>query len=211
MIKIKPLFLCIILLLATGCSDKKEKETVPAEKAQACTHPNEKNCSEQNGSTVTKINRMLENATILKSIKNETHSIVLDENRFIINDIKQPIVLVNFFSTWCPPCRGQIPYFEDLQKKYKKDLFITGILVNDDANATKLEAFYQKYHMDYFISSDIENENITAKVLETLKLDANFTLPLTVLYKNGNYYTHYEGMVPIEMIDHDIKTAIEEN
>jgi len=152
---------------------------------------------------------MLESATILKSIKDETHDVMLDKNRFIINDVKAPVVLVSFFSTWCPPCRGQIPYFEDLQKKYRKDLFIAGILVNDDVNTTTLEAFCQKHHMDYFISNDIENEYISAKIAEELKLDVNFTLPLTVLYKNGDYYTHYEGVVPVEMIDHDIRMALD--
>jgi len=201
---IKPLLLSLILLFAAGCSDKKEKPV------NACVPSKEVNCSERNESQISKISTMLEGSSILKSIKDETHGVMVDKNRFIINDVKQPIVLVNFFSTWCPPCRGQIPYFEDLRKKYKKELFVAGILVNDDANATKLEQFYTKYHIDYFVSNDIENEYVTAKVIEALKLDDNFTLPLTVLYKNGNYYTHYEGPVPVEMIDHDIRTAIEE-
>jgi len=203
-INIKPLLLSLILLFAAGCSDKKEKPV------NACVPSKEVNCSERNESQISKISTMLEGSSILKSIKDETHGVMVDKNRFIINDVKQPIVLVNFFSTWCPPCRGQIPYFEDLRKKYKKELFVAGILVNDDANATKLEQFYTKYYIDYFVSNDIENEYVTAKVTEALKLDDNFTLPLTVLYKNGNYYTHYEGPVPVEMIDHDIRTAIEE-
>ena len=206
MTNIKPLLLSLILLFAAGCSDKKEKE----KPVNACVPSKEVNCSERNESQISKISTMLEGSSILKSIKDETHGVMVDKNRFIINDVKQPIVLVNFFSTWCPPCRGQIPYFEDLRKKYRKELFVAGILVNDDANATELEQFYTKYHIDYFVSNDIENEYVTAKVIEALKLDDNFTLPLTVLYKNGNYYTHYEGPVPIEMIDHDIRTAIEE-
>ena len=215
MIRIKPLFLSIILLLATGCSDKKEEKSLPVKKIQAYPDPkeqniSEQNCSENNGSNLTKISTMLESATILKSIKDETHGVMLDRDRFIVNDVKQPIVLVNFFSTWCPPCRGQLPYFENLQKKYRKDLFIAGILVNDDVNATQLEQFYKKYHMEYFVSNDIENEYVSAKVAEALKLDANFTLPLTVLYKNGDYYTHYEGVVPVEMIDHDIRMALDD-
>ena len=204
MTNIKPLLLSLILLFAAGCSDKKEKPV------NACVPSKEVNCSERNESQISKISTMLEGSSILKSIKDETHGVMVDKNRFIINDVKQPIVLVNFFSTWCPPCRGQIPYFEDLRKKYKKELFVAGILVNDDANTTKLKQFYTKYHIDYFVSNDIENEYVTAKVIEALKLDDNFTLPLTVLYKNGDYYTHYEGPVPVEMIDHDIRTAIEE-
>jgi len=205
-IKIKPLLLSIILLFAAGCSDKKSSQ----KNVNACIPSKELNCTEKNQSQITKISTMLEGSSILKSIKDETHGVMVEGNRFIINDVKQPIVLVNFFSTWCPPCRGEIPYFEDLQKKYGKDLFIAGILVNDDINASELKTFYDTYHVNYFISNDLENEYVTAKVLEALKLDANFTLPLTVIYRKGEYFTHYEGPVPVEMIDHDIRTAIEE-
>jgi thiol-disulfide isomerase/thioredoxin len=199
------------LLFSVGCSDKKEKKTIPSKETTSCAGPKEINCSEKNESKIRKISTMLEGTSILKSDKDEMHGVMVDGNHFIINDVKKPIVLVNFFSTWCPPCRGQLPYFEDLQKKYRKDLFITGILVNDDINASELEKFCETYHLDYFISSDIENKYVTAKVIEVLKLDENFTLPLTVLYKNGEYFTHYEGVVPIEMVDHDIRAALEKN
>jgi len=203
--------LSVILLFATGCGDQKEKKTVPEKNITACSTPKEVNCSERNESQAGKAVTLPENSTILKSIKNETYSVMMEGNHFIINNIKQPIVLVNFFSTWCPPCRGQIPYFEDLQTKYGKALFITGILVNDDINTSKLETFYSEHHVNYFISNDTENKQVTEKMTKALKLDTNFTLPLTILYKNGDYYTHYEGPVPVEMIDHDIKTALEEN
>jgi len=195
------------LLLAIGCSDKKEEHTPT--KTEIETAYKEVNTSTPKHTDLTKLSSMLESATILKSIQGETHGIILDKKRFIINDVKAPLLLVNFFSTWCPPCQGQLPYFEDLKKKYGKELFIAGILVNDDANASVLQRFYQENHIEkYFISNDIENEYVSAKVAEALHLDANFTLPLTVLYKNGSYYTHYEGSVPIEMIDHDIRTAL---
>ena len=206
MIKIKLLLLSAILLLIVGCSGKKNNETASID---TCASTKEVNCTELNKSKANGTVTIQGPPSILKSIKNTTYSVLVDRDHFIIKKVKQPIVLINFFSTWCPPCSGQIPYFEDLQKKYKSELFITGILVNDDANATALETFYAKYHMNYFVSNDAENKNVTSKVIEGLKLDANFTLPLTVLYKNGNYYTHYEGPVPVEMIDHDIKTALE--
>ena len=197
-----------MLLFSAGCSDKKEqKKAIPA---KACAAPEEKNCTAGHTQNNAELAAMLESATILKSVKDETHGILVYDNHFIIHDAKQPILLLNFFSTWCPPCRGQIPYFEDLQKKYPKALFIAGILVNDDINATALKRFYETYHIHYFVSNDSENAYVAEKVSEALKLDANFTLPLTVLYRNGKYYTHYEGPVPVEMIDHDIRMALEE-
>jgi len=40
-----------------------------------------------------------------------------------------------------------------------------------------------------------------------LELPENFSIPLTVMYLNGEYFTHYEGSVPVEMIEYDIQQA----
>ena len=40
-----------------------------------------------------------------------------------------------------------------------------------------------------------------------LHLPQNFPIPLTVMYVDGKYFTHYEGSVPAEMIEYDIQQA----
>ena len=124
------------------------------------------------------------------------------------HDINQAVVIVNFFSTWCSPCSGEIPYLSDLQKKYKKKLFVAGILINDKQDDNTLKEFISKHHADYFISNSKHNDAFADKVVKELQLPENFSIPLTVIYKEGNYYTHYEGAVPVEMIDHYIQEAI---
>ncbi|TET87970.1 MAG: TlpA family protein disulfide reductase [Sulfurovum sp.] len=124
------------------------------------------------------------------------------------HDIDQSIVVINFFTTWYSPCRGEIPYLSDLQKKYKKKIFVTGILVNDTQDDDALKHFISKYHANYFISNSKQNDAFASKVVKELQLPENFPLPLTVIYKDGDYYTHYEGAVPVEMIDHDIQQVI---
>ncbi len=47
-----------------------------------------------------------------------------------LSDYKGKTVFLNFFSTWCPPCREEMPYIEDLYKEYNKnndDVVILGI------------------------------------------------------------------------------------
>ncbi len=147
-------------------------------------------------------------AFTLKDIQQNRHTFTISNRKITFHDIDQPIVIVNFFNTWCTPCRGEIPYLADLQKKYKKKLFIVGILVNDNQDNHALKEFISKHHADYFISNSKYNDAFAAKTVKELQLPENFPLPLTVIYKDGNYYTHYEGAVPIEMIDHDIQEAI---
>jgi hypothetical protein len=72
-----------------------------------------------------------------------------------------------------------------------------------------LEAFLKKQTINYFISNSQENDTFAVELLKGLNIEENFQLPLTILYKNGKYYAHYEGAVPIEMIEYDIKKAME--
>ena len=115
---------------------------------------------------------------------------------------------MNFFATWCPPCKSEIPYLADLQKKYDGTLFIAGILVNDSLDKKTLKAFIEEYGINYFISRAQDNNTLVKLAVKRLQLDENFPIPLTILFKNGNYYSHYEGAVPVEMLEHDIKEAI---
>ena len=42
-----------------------------------------------------------------------------------------------------------------------------------------------------------------------LGLPKDFPMPLTILFVRGKYFTHYEGMIPEEMIESDIKQLLE--
>ena len=47
--------------------------------------------------------------------------------------IGKKVVLINFWATWCPPCRGEIPDLVKLQKKYKSKFLIIGVSFDEDA------------------------------------------------------------------------------
>jgi thiol-disulfide isomerase/thioredoxin len=50
-------------------------------------------------------------------------------------DLKGKVVIVNFWATWCPPCRAEIPDLVKLQNKYRDQLQIIGISDDDDPPA----------------------------------------------------------------------------
>ena len=60
------------------------------------------------------------------------------------------VVLVNFWATWCPPCREEIPELLELEKEFKGRLRIIGISEDDDPSAKVLK-FAQQKGMDYSI------------------------------------------------------------
>src|SRR5216684_8103409 len=51
----------------------------------------------------------------------------LDGRQISSASLRGKVVLVNFWATWCPPCRAEIPDLVALQQKYREHLVIVGI------------------------------------------------------------------------------------
>jgi thiol-disulfide isomerase/thioredoxin len=62
---------------------------------------------------------------------------------------KGKVVVVDFWATWCPPCRMEIPGYIDLQRKYGKDGFaIVGVSM-DESGPAVVKAFVEKFGVNY--------------------------------------------------------------
>jgi thiol-disulfide isomerase/thioredoxin len=64
-------------------------------------------------------------------------------------DFKGKVVVVDFWATWCPPCREEVPGYVELQNKYGKDgLVIVGVSL-DQAGPEVVKAFATKFGVNY--------------------------------------------------------------
>ena len=96
----------------------------------------------------------------------------LDGQTITTKDLAGKVVIVNFWATWCTPCRAEIPDLVKLQTQYKDHLVIIGVLSEDEPGPNVLR-FASDYKMNYPI------------VAETPELSAAFTgiyaLPTTFM------------------------------
>jgi len=205
----------VLFLSILGC-EKKAKEKNPFKQVQQTdTNTTEtltlealktsKKSSEENLSNPCSND---ENTFCFSDIKDLNYTISVKNRQLFFNDIPETIVVFNFFTPWSLLCKAQVSYLSDLQKKYRDKLFVFGILLNPQEYRDGLGNFIQESHADYYISGGSGNNSFAKKIFQQLHLSDIIPVPLTVIYHNGLYYRHYEAAVPIEMVEHDIKTLI---
>jgi len=66
----------------------------------------------------------------LKLLNGTTMQITKRSNGFDVKDGKKATLYV-FFATWCPPCKAEIPHLNNLSEKFKNELDIVGVLLED--------------------------------------------------------------------------------
>ena len=109
-----------------------------------------------------------------------------------LQDFKNHLILVNFWATWCAPCREEMPSLDILQSIKKIDnLIIIPINVGKE-NLDKAEKFFL----------DLEIKNLKLYYGESVKLANEFSLiglPTTILInKNGEEFARILGSVDFE-------------
>ena len=72
----------------------------------------------------------------------------LDGKELSLDAYKGKVVLLNFWATWCGPCRAEIPSLIRMQEAYKERLQIIGMDVDDDDEG-KLRAFVKNQGINY--------------------------------------------------------------
>lgn len=125
------------------------------------------------------------------------------ENGFIFEGHEDKIVLLNFFTTWCPPCKAEIPHLNSLQEKYKNDIKIISILLEEHKSSEDIISFINSNNIEFTISNSKDNFKLANEVGGVQRI------PLMFIYdKSGKYSNHYTGVVPQEMIEADINKLL---
>lgn len=117
---------------------------------------------------------------------------------------KGKIILLNFWATWCIPCRAEIPELVKWQKKYQsKGLQIIGITY-PPANRKRVLNFIRKNKINYPV--------LTGTKKTKALFDTGETLPFSVVIdKDGTIKARIEGVIFDEEFDEKIKSLLHVN
>jgi peroxiredoxin len=65
-----------------------------------------------------------------------------------LSSLKGKVVLVDFWDTWCPPCREALPHLQELSLAYSEDLVVVGLALGQEGDA-KVKAFTEKHGLTF--------------------------------------------------------------
>lgn len=119
-----------------------------------------------------------------------------------LSDFKGKVVLLDFWATWCGPCKIEIPWFLEFQKKYGKDgLQVIGISVDD--TLAKLKPYVADMKMTYPVLQGLGHD----EVLDTY--GPMVALPMTILIsRDGKICGKHMGLTGREVFEAGIKALL---
>lgn len=123
-----------------------------------------------------------------------------DFKKVNLSDYKGRIVVLNFFATWCPPCRGEIPDFIDVQKEYASQ-GVVFIGISNEGTGT-LKSFVARMGINYPVLGDSSQQAFT-------RYGPIRGVPMTfIVGKDMKIYKIYIGAISRDMLEDDIKELL---
>ena len=80
----------------------------------------------------------------------------LRDEEIRLADLRNKVVLINFWATWCGPCRDEMPAMEQLWNRFKDDGFAILAISLDKGSRKRIETFIRKSGLTYPILLDPE-------------------------------------------------------
>lgn len=131
----------------------------------------------------------------------------LDGQNVSLSDYKGKVVLVNFWATWCDPCRFEIPWLIEMQQKYKAQGFTVLGVAMDDEGRSVVAPFVEKERFDVNGTKLPMNYPIViGNDAAGDKFGGLLGFPTSILIgRDGKQIKHITGLISYE----DISKAIE--
>lgn len=114
-----------------------------------------------------------------------------------LNLLADKVVVVNFWASWCPPCRQEAPELEKVWRNYKNQIYFVGLNINDKENDAK--AFIKEFDITY------PNGPVSNQLGQEYSITG---VPETFIIKDGLIYDHIIGATTIQELTDKIDKVL---
>jgi len=119
-----------------------------------------------------------------------------------LSDYKDKVVLLDFWATWCPPCRKEIPGFVELYNSYKSRGFaVLGVSMDD--SKSDIKKFTKRLGINYPVLIGAGRNDLEPAFGE-LPLPTSF-----LIARDGRICAKHDGITPKEDIEKEIVSLLE--
>ena len=125
----------------------------------------------------------------------------LDGKRVKLSDYRGKAVLLNFWATWCSPCKIEMPWFVDMQNRYGNDgLVILGVAM-DDSDTPKIAQFASEMGVNYPVL--LGTDKVSEEYGNVLYLPTSFYID-----RDGRIVGKGTGLLGRSEIEENVRKAL---
>ncbi|HQZ22266.1 MAG TPA: redoxin domain-containing protein [Thermoflexales bacterium] len=108
----------------------------------------------------------------------------LDDKTLSLSDLKGKVVIVNFWATWCPPCRAEMPALQAAQAEHEaQGLVVVGVNQLEDVSLVKAFQQASNYSLNFVLDSDGK----TARAYNVAGLPTSFFINREGVIEHAEY------------------------
>ena len=114
-----------------------------------------------------------------------------DGKRSVFSEYKGKVLILDFYATWCMPCRDSVPHLIGLQKKYESEgLVVIGLNVGGPEDEVEVPDFAKEFGIQYTLAVPDDD-------LVKFLLSESDAIPQTFVFdRQGQLVEHFTGFGP---------------
>jgi peroxiredoxin len=121
-----------------------------------------------------------------------------------LSDYKGKVILLDFWATWCPPCRKEIPGFIELYNNYKsRGLVVIGVSMDDADDLADVKRYAAQIKMNYPVLLGAGREDELKPAFGEIPLPTSF-----VIARNGRICARHDGLTAKEQVEREIAALL---
>jgi thiol-disulfide isomerase/thioredoxin len=118
-----------------------------------------------------------------------------------LSSFKGKVILLNFWATWCGPCKAEIPALVELQKQYSKDLVVLGLSVDDTVE--KMKPYAAQYKINYPLLVGLGRDDVQEAFGPLWGIPVSF-----IIGRDGRICKKHMGIAPKAQFEREIKALL---